>query len=92
MAIIFFKFENFGQNIKFQVSTPLLAGLGVPDFSWDIISVNVGFLQEHMKATFVLSQRMASNFVDEALQPRPSVLDKVFLINSIISTEGKLSF
>ena len=68
MAIIFFKFENFGQNIKFQVSTPLLAGLGVPDFSWDIISVNVGFLQEHMKATFILSQRMASNSKSECLK------------------------
>jgi len=40
----------------------------VSDFSWHVIAVDVGLLEEHVQASLVLCQRVTRNLVDECFE------------------------
>ena len=39
----------------------LATGLRIPDLSWDVVTVNVGVLEEHVQTSLILGQRVAGN-------------------------------
>lgn len=66
--------------------------LGVSNLSRHIVAIDVRLLQEHVKATLILRQRMAGDLVDETLQPVPAVLDEVLIEEAVVAAERHLAF
>ena len=44
-----------------MVVVVLATGLRIPDLSWDVVTVNVGVLEEHVQTSLILGQRVAGN-------------------------------
>lgn len=66
--------------------------LGVSNLSRHIVAIDVRLLQEHVKATLILRQRMAGDLVDETLQPVPAVLDEVLIEEAVVAAKRHLAF
>jgi len=64
--------EGMGMTTIHASMTSLLKFDGavsrVSDFSWHVIAVDVGLLEEHVQASLVLCQRVTRNLVDECFE------------------------
>ena len=67
--VFLLKSYNFGR----EYMTEQRFFSGIADLPWDVITINVGFLKEHVETSFILGQRMSC---DSKKQEDKKLVDK----------------